>query len=181
MKNTVLLTALLFLGAVQLATAQKFGYTNVDYIIAYMPEYQTAQTQLNEYGGQLQAQLQSKVATFQEKRTYLEQNYGNLIPAVVDDLTAELQQLQTSIQQFEANAQQLVQAKELELIQPLYGKVQEAINAVAEANGYTYIFEANSLLYAPEGDEISALIFAQLGIEVPEETEPATAPETGGQ
>lgn len=153
--------------------AQKFGYTSVDYIVQFLPEYAAAQTEVAEYEQQLGQQLQSKIATYQG----LIGEFNNLGPEVIDavrqDKAQEIGQLEADIQQFQQNAQQLVSTKELTTIQPLYGKVMEAINAVAAAEGFTYIFDSSTLLYAKEGEEVSDLIFKHLGIEPPAE------PETG--
>jgi len=178
---TATVFALLMTAAV--AQAQKFGYTNVEYIVAFMPEAQTVQTELTEYENQLTQQIQSKYQTLQQKVAEYEQTAATMIDAVRADKEAEIQQLQGSLQQFQAQAEGLMQQKQGQLLQPLYNKIQEAIDAVAEENGYSYIFNSSSLLYAPEGDEISDLVFKKLGIEPPAfeegQAQPGAAPATG--
>lgn len=157
------------------ATAQdyKFGYTNVDYILAYMPEAQQVQTELTEYENQLTTQIQTKYQTLQQKLAEYEQQQATMIDAVKADRENEIRQLQQSLQQFQANAENLLQTKQYTLLQPLYNKIQEAIDAVAKENGFTHIFNSSSLLYAPEGEEVSDLIFKKMGITPPATTEGA--------
>ena len=164
---------LMWAGAAQ--AQQKFGYTNVDYILAYMPESKTAQQQLTEYEQQLTNQIQAKYQTLQQKLAELERDYPTLIDAVRADREAEIQQLQASLQQFQGQAEQLLAKKQSDLLQPLYDKIQGAIDEVSKENGYTYVFRSEALLFAPEGDEISEMVFAKLGI-----TPPTQEAATGG-
>ncbi len=167
-----------------LAQEGKVGYTNPEYILAFMPEAQEAQAELTTYQNQLYQQAQAKYQDLQKKFELYRQEAPNLIDAVREDREAELQQLQQSAQEFEANAPQRLAQREAKLLQPLYNKIQVAINEVAEEQGYTYIYNSSALLYAPEGDEISALVFEKLNIEPPtqEELELGSNPETtGGQ
>ena len=78
----------------------------------------------------------------------------------------EIMDLQNRIQEFQTRAQQSLQKKEAEIMEPLIKKAKDAINEVAKANGYTYIFDsgAGALLYFPEGDDILPLVKVKMGI-----------------
>jgi Skp family chaperone for outer membrane proteins len=54
----------------------------------------------------------------------------------------------------------------MELLEPLLTKARKAIEAVAEKNGYTYIFDVGvgTLLYYEKGDNIMPLVREELGI-----------------
>ena len=45
----------------------KIGYTNVEYILSFLPETKQVQSEVQAYGTQLQNQLQSKITDFQSK------------------------------------------------------------------------------------------------------------------
>jgi outer membrane protein len=67
-----------------------------------------------------------------------------------------------------------LQRKSGELLEPVFEKIQNAIDAVAKANGYTHVFNSgqpeaglNILLYARDEDNISDLVLKQLGITPP--------------
>jgi outer membrane protein len=72
------------------------------------------------------------------------------------------------IQEFQNNAQQQLQDKQLELLQPIYTKVDKAIKDVGKENGFMYVFDVakGSLLYFDEtkSTNILALAKAKLGI-----------------
>jgi len=65
-----------------------------------------------------------------------------------------------------------MQKKEQDLVKPLFEKISNAINAVSEKNNYSHVFSAgvpgvDVLLYARPSDDISLLVFEELGIDPP--------------
>lgn len=152
----------------------KIGYTNAQYVLSNMPEAKQIEADLKDYEKQLTTQLESKQKEFQAKVQTYQQNAENMIPEVRADKEKELQNLQQSIEKFRLDAQNSLQRKQGELLQPAYDKIQKAIDAVAKANGYTHIFNSgqpdagiNILLYGREEDNISNLVLKELGIEPP--------------
>ncbi len=152
----------------------KIGYTNAEYILSNMPEAKQIESDLQVHEQQLTAQLDAKSKDFQTKYQEYQRTAQNMIPEVRADKEQELQNLQQSIQKFQQDAQVSLQRKQAELLQPVYDKIQKAIDEVAKANGYTHIFNSgqpevglNILLYARDEDNISDLVFKQLGIEPP--------------
>jgi outer membrane protein len=175
---------LAFLVATVSAKAQdsgiKIGYTNAEFILGNMPEAKQIESDLQVHEQQLSAQLEAKSRDFQTKVQDFQQNAQNMIPEVRADKQRELENLQQSIQKFQQDAQQSLARKQAELVQPAYDKIQAAIDKVAKANGYTHIFNSgqpevglNILLYARDEDNISDLVFKELGIEPPAEPAPA--------
>ena len=71
----------------------------------------------------------------------------------------ELLDLRQRIETYQQNAQQKLQEKEKELLQPIIDRAKQAIADVAKENGYTYIFDtsAGTLLYQQESDDIFSL------------------------
>lgn len=152
----------------------KIGYTNAEYILSNMPEAKQIETELKSYEQQLMNQLQAKSSDFDKKVQEYQQTAENMIPEVRADKERELQTLQASIQKFQQDAQTSLQKKQGELLQPAFDKIQVAIDEVAKSNGYSHVFNSgqpevglNILLYAREEDNISDLVFKQLGIEPP--------------
>jgi outer membrane protein len=152
----------------------KIGYTNAEYILSFMPEAKQIEAEIGDYEKQLSSQLDSKMKDFQTKLADLQQNAETMIPEVRADKEQELQTLQQNIQKFQRDAQTSLQQKQAELLQPAYDKIQEAIDAVAQANGYTHIINSGQpevglhiLLYARDEDNVSNLVLKQLGIEPP--------------
>ena len=73
---------------------------------------------------------------------------------------AEITGLEQRIQTFQQNAQQSLQAKEQELLEPILAKARKAIEDVATEGDYTYIFDKSigSILYAKENENVLSLV-----------------------
>ena len=136
----------------------KIGYTNVEYILSFLPETKQVRAEVQAYGTQLQDAFQKNAAKMTE-----------IIRA---DKQEELQNMQASIQKFQNEAQTSIQKKEQDLFKPLFDKISNAINTVSEKNNYSHVFSAgvpglDVLLYARPSDDISLLVFEELGIDPP--------------
>jgi outer membrane protein len=154
----------------------KIGYTNVEYILSKLPEVKVIETQLKDYSKQLETQLQNKYMDYQKKLEEYQQGVkSGLMPSsVIADKEKELMGLQTSIKEFEQMADEDLQNKEITLLEPVLEKVQQSIDKVADANGYTYIFSSHVqggsaaiILYArnKEKEDISDLVLKDLGVD----------------
>ena len=82
-----------------------------------------------------------------------------------------IQNLEASIQEFGQNAQQDLQKKQGELLQPMLTEIQNAIDVVAKDLGYAYVLntaaDASStplLLHADPQYDITEAIFKKLNI-----------------
>jgi outer membrane protein len=81
---------------------------------------------------------------------------------------AELEDLQNRISTFEQTAQQDLQQKRVELFTPVQETALNAVNEVAEENGYTYILDTGmgSVVYtSPDSKDILPLVKAKLGLQ----------------
>ena len=76
--------------------------------------------------------------------------------------------MQRRIQEFQTNAQQQLQDKQVELFQPIYGKVDKAVKEVGKENGFVYIFDVSkgALLYFDDtkSTNVMPLAKAKLGL-----------------
>ena len=122
------------------ASAQKFGRVDLAAIVPNMPEFKEAQTNLEAYGLDLQNQLEQIQVEFNQKYAEYEKNRATYTDTIRQMKESELQQLQQRFQEFQQIAQQDIQQKEAELMEPIYNKANEAVKAVAEAGGYMAIF-----------------------------------------
>ncbi|MCC2616167.1 OmpH family outer membrane protein [Aestuariibacter halophilus] len=152
----------------------KIGYTNAEYILSRLPEARVIESQLKEYEGQLQRQLQYKYEAFQAKAADFKNNAASMNEAARADKERELQSLQENIQTFKVEAEAALLKKRNQLLAPAVEKVGEAIRDVAEAHGFQFVFSSGAagldvLLFAEERSNITDLVMAKLGIDPPEE------------
>ena len=188
MKNKLFLAMSLVFGmAILPAKAQvKIGFINADYILSQMPEAKQVEEDLKNTQKQYETLYQGKVKDFQDKLAAYEKL--NSDPKTADiikqDKEKELQNLQTSIQEFQQNSQSSLQKKQAQLLQPLLKKVEENMHAVAAENAYTYVFNYDAgmgtapiLLHYPTDANMSDLVLKKMGI-TPKPVTATAAPAT---
>lgn len=150
-----------------LATAQKFGTINVDEVFAAMPETKAAQDEIaaaskvyeDEYA-KLNEEMQKKFAEFQAL-----QNDASTPQSIKDRRLQEMNDLDQKAQQFAATAQQDLQRKNQQLMQPIQEKLVKAIQEVGANNGFLMIFPAGVAAYtATEVVDVTPLVKTHLGI-----------------
>ena len=173
MKNKFVLTviALTFLSvvAVKAQSALKIAYADVDYILSQMPDTKAVESELKAHNTQLQNQLQAKYQEYQQKLQAYQQGAASMVDAIRQEKETELAQLEQRIQKFQQDAQSSMQKKSTDLMQPLYTKVGDHIEAVAKENGYAYVLNGqvggiDVVLYADEKFDISDMVLKKMGI-----------------
>ena len=144
----------------------KFGYIDSQELLMLMPERKTAETEVQNFAKSLEAQLGSMQAEIQQMQQEYQANESTENDLVKQDKVAEMEGLYQRIQTFQQNAQQSLQTKEQELLEPILAKARKAIEDVAIEGGYTYIFDKSigSILYAKENENILSLVKKKLGL-----------------
>ncbi|MBW3545397.1 MAG: OmpH family outer membrane protein [Bacteroidetes bacterium] len=154
----------------------KIGYASVNYILSQMPDYKQIEKQLVEYEKQLSTQLQTQYQEFQTKMDTYQKTSGTMLPEIRQQKEGELRDMQTRIEQFQRDAQGLIQKKESDLLAPAYDKIQNNIDAVAKENNFTHVLNSEvagvpALLYvSDESNDISNLVLKKMGITPKEAT-----------
>jgi outer membrane protein len=164
--------ALLAIGAlvlsVNITQAQKLAHLNVDELIGLMPETETAQAEMQKYAQQLEKDLEEMQTEAQNKYQNLLNNQNNWTQLRLTKEQEELEGMAQRIQQYQVQAQQDLQQKQMELMEPIYEKAQNAINDVAREKGYTYVFDSSQskgvVIFAEKGEDILPLVKAKMGI-----------------
>lgn len=163
------LAALIFFGAfatVQAQSKQKFGHINTNDLLLLMPERANAEKALQEYAKQLEAQLTKMSNEYQTKLTAFQANQDSMTDLVRQTEAQEIAGLEQRIMEFRGSAQESLQTKESELLNPMVEKARKAIQEVAKENNYTYVFDSGTgvILHSPDGDNIMPLVKTKLGI-----------------
>ncbi len=141
--------------------AQKYGHVDAQAILFEMPEVKAAEAELERFRNEKEAELKDMYSRYEQSFAQYQQDAPNLTPEIAQSREKELLEKQQIIQQFQQNAEQKLQEKEMELFNAPTEKLRGIIKKVGEDNGYTYIFSAQNLLYA-NGDDITELVKAEL-------------------
>ena len=144
----------------------KLGYIDSNELLEMMPGKDSVQNAIQSYGKTLENQLQAMYSEYQTKLQDYQANSRTMSDIIKQTKEKELADLETRIQTFQQQADQDLQDKQMELLQPLLDKAKNAINSVAKENGYTYIFDVGTgaFLYYEKGDNILPLVKAKLGL-----------------
>lgn len=157
---------ILALAAITLpAAAQKFGHIDSQELLMAMPERDKAEEQLEKQAAMYQQQLQEMQQELQKKYEDYMAKAETWPEAIRKTKEKELNQLQQGLQDFSQTAQQDLAKLEEDLLTPMINRAKEAIDAVGEENGFTYIFDASTgATLFNGGEDITALVKTKLGI-----------------
>jgi outer membrane protein len=169
MKKPLLLLALLALCSV-FATAQKFGYVDTKYILSHIPEYQSAQAEVNKLSSQWQKDIENKYATIEK----LESAYQAEKILLTDEMRKKREE---EIDRKKQEAKEMQKAKfgvdgELfkkreELVKPIQDRIFEAIKEVAEQMSLMVVFDKanhSNMLYTNPKHDISDKVLKKMGL-----------------
>ena len=169
-KLSSLLFALLLVAVANTSFGQanlKFGHIDSNELVAAMPEREKAKSDLQAYANQLEDQLSEMQKELETKYNAYLQQEGTLNDVVKETKQKDLQDLQSRIQEFQVNAQEMYKKKEADLLQPIYDRANDAIQQVGKENGFTYIFDVGVgavVYFSPDSQDILPLVKAKLGI-----------------
>jgi outer membrane protein len=160
----ILLGAALTGGA---AAQSKLAYVDSPKILASYGPALDAQKKLDAENTQWVQELQKMQDDLKTMQDKLEQQSLLLSDAKKRESAQELQNLAVKAQQFQADHwgdQGRFFQRRNELLQPVFDKINEAINKVGEESGYDFIFDtqAGNLLYAKSSHDLTAEILARL-------------------
>ncbi len=174
----VLLAALLAAGLAQAGfpqaaqAQQKIGYIDSAYILNQLPEYATVQQRLDQLAERWQAEVEAQ----QEEVEELTRVFQARRLLYTDE---ERQRRQQEIAQAREEAARLreqyfgpeglLYTQQQELMRPVQERVLTAVETVARAEDYDYVFDKSGgllFMYAREEYDLSDAVLQELGIDV---------------
>ncbi|MDB5197221.1 MAG: OmpH family outer membrane protein [Flaviaesturariibacter sp.] len=170
-KIKLLVVAAVALFSAVSASAQKTGYISLDQVVGLMPEVAKIDTALQRYqSDSLNPQYAYMISEYQRKDSLVNgkdslKNYP--ASAVRAQIRQELEGMAYQIQNWQSIVQNAMQSKQGELLDPVYRKVMNALNAVAKENGYSFVISQENLLVAPPNDNLLPLVAKKLNIKLP--------------
>ncbi|MEI6815405.1 MAG: OmpH family outer membrane protein [Bacteroidota bacterium] len=164
-KGLVLL-ALFFIGINQ-SKAQKYCYVNSDYILANIPEYKTAQSNLDQLSAQWQKEIETKYTeidklykSYQAEQILLTEDLKKKRIGEIEVKEKEAKELQKTKFGYEGE----LFKKRQEMVKPIQDKIYAAIKKFAEDGSYGVIFDKSSdliMLYTnPKYDKSDEILLA---------------------
>lgn len=151
------------------ASAQKYAYVDSDYILSNIPEYKSAQQQIDNLSVQWQKEIEVKYTeidklykAFQAEQILLTDDMKKKRETEIIAKEKEVKELQKS--KFGVDGELF--KKRQDLVKPIQDKVYNAIKALAEKSTYAVVFDKASgttMLYTNPKYDKSDLILSNLG------------------
>jgi outer membrane protein len=145
---------------------QKFGHIDSAALLELMPEKAKAEKELEGFAKEFQTALEAMGKEYEAKVASFQQTEKDMIPTVRNTKVREISELERRIQEFQQQAQDEIAKKEQEVLTPIIDKARKAIDEVAVAKNYTYVFDSSVgvLLYAKDTEDVMADVKAKLGL-----------------
>ncbi len=146
MKKLILATGI-FIATTVVAFAQKIAYVDTEYILGNIPEYKTAQAELDKTSSGWQKEVEAKYAeidkmykAYQAEQILLTEDMKKKREADIVAKEKEAKDLQK--QRFGVDGELF--KKRQELVKPIQDKVYNAVKTIAEKGGYSMMFDKSS-------------------------------------
>lgn len=165
------------------AAQDRIAYANVETILSLMPETRAAAAGVDSLGRRLSKDLQVKEAYAQKKvEEARAAQASGATEATLDKFRSELQGLEEEIRRDAEKADERIAAHRDSVLKPVLEKLETHIQAVAKAEGYTFVLNAvdgdgNSIvLYGEETRDITKKVLEHMGVPVPAKADAASKP-----
>lgn len=162
--KTLLFATVLFVGATSFSSAQsKIAHINKQELIKAMPAYTQAQAEIDKLGKTYEATIQGSL---KELDTKLKQYNAEAEAQTQEEnqkRMEEVEGMKQSLGQYQQQAQKDLQEKEYNLLKPIVEDADNAIKAVAKAQGFQYVVDSAMLIVA-DGKDLMADVKKHLGI-----------------
>lgn len=161
----IVLAAGLFAGSVN--AQNKTGYIRVDDMVSLMPDLKKIDTLLSIFQNDSLPRTYNYLLTEYQRNDSIAKDTLHQPLVVRQQAGKQLASFLEDLQNWQSTAQQMFEAKQNSLLQPVYEKVMNAINEVSKEKGYTYIYSREALLVAPPADDILPLVAEKLKVKLP--------------
>jgi outer membrane protein len=183
MKKIVVLITVLFAFASNSAIAQKFAYVDTEYILDLLPEYRSAQKQLNALSEDWQKEIEQKMQDFEKAEKEFSAEQVLMSDEMKKKRGVELKQMQDELRDFRNKKfgfEGDLFKKRQELVKPIQDKVFDAVQKVAKARAYDFIFAKGGevvMLYTNSKYDMSNEVLTELGIAIDKPSKNQLKPE----
>jgi outer membrane protein len=145
----------------------KFGHINSQELLTAMPESDSAQAKIQKLAADYDQQLEEMRVELNKKYDDYLTNRDNYTDLIRQTKEADITEMQQRIANFEQVAQQDLQQQQQTLLQPILEKANNAIKAVADENGFVYIFDVsrgNPVYFSEKSTDILPMVRSKLGL-----------------
>ena len=152
------------------ASAQRYAFVDMDYIMSNMPEYEAAQEQLQQQSTQWEKEIQDIYKEVEQLyKNYQKENVflSEEMKTQREEEIIELEGKAKSLQRKYFGPEGEMAKRQEELIQPIQEKVSQAIETIAQEENIDAVFNKagnTGVVYVKPREDISDRVLEHLGV-----------------
>ncbi|MDG1778250.1 MAG: OmpH family outer membrane protein [Flavobacteriaceae bacterium] len=165
LKNLLLTATLIIAFSFNAQAQSKVAHINTQELVESMPDMKSAKSELEKLAKTYETDIQAMATELQNKITQYDAESSTKTDEENGKRLQEVQSMEQSIRQYQAQAQQDLQKKELDLLRPITEKAKNAILKVGNAQGFDYILDSSQGqgVIMANGKDLLADVKAELG------------------
>ena len=143
LKSLLLAATLILSASLTLQAQSKVAHINTQELVESMPDMKSAKSELEKLAKTYETDIQARATELQNKITQYDAESSTKTDEENGKRLQEVQSMEQSIRQYQAQAQQDLQKKELDLLRPITEKAKNAILKVGNAQGFDYVLDSS--------------------------------------
>ena len=143
LKSLLLAATLILSASLTLQAQSKVAHINTQELVESMPDMKSAKSELEKLAKTYETDIQAMATELQNKITQYDAESSTKTDEENGKRLQEVQSMEQSIRQYQAQAQQDLQKKELDLLRPITEKAKNAILKVGNAQGFDYVLDSS--------------------------------------
>jgi len=140
----------------------KVAHVDSQKLLDTMPSRDLALKEIKDIEEEFKNELNGMYEEYEKTRTKLEAERSGLSPTIIKSREANLMNLGQRIQEREQTIQNELQIRAQELNQPIFDRVKQAVDIVADRKKINYVIDASNLLYSKGGSDITSEVIVEL-------------------
>ena len=165
LKNLLLTSAIILVCSFNAQAQSKVAHINTQELVESMPEMKSAKSELEKLAKTYETDIQAMATELQNKIKQYDAESSTKTDEENGKRLQEVQSMEQSIRQYQAQAQQDLQKKELDLLKPITEKAKNAILKVGNTQGFDYILDSSQGqgVIMANGKDLLADVKSELG------------------
>ena len=143
LKNLILAATCNIDGNFTAQAQSKVAHINTQELVESMPEMQSAKSELEKMSKTYETDIHGMATVLQNKVKQYDAESTTKTDEENSKRLQEVQSMEQSIRQYQAQAQQDLQKKEIELLKPITEKAKAAILKVGSNQGFDYVLDSS--------------------------------------
>ena len=165
LRNVFVAVTLFFVSSFYTQAQSKVAHINTQELVESMPEMMNAKSELEKLAKTYETDIQAMATELQNKIKQYDAESSTKTDEENGKRLQEVQSMEQSIRQYQGQAQQDLQKKEIELLKPITEKAKAAILKVGNDQGFNYVLDSSQGqgVIMANGKDLLADVKAELG------------------